>query len=104
MGKKNRNSSASQPAHPAGAGMEQQAHTELAARRFRKARDLFKLLCKEDRAKYLPGLIAANRGLAEELMAKGQVSEAEQVIAYLKTIAPPGELLGMDLLAAQRAQ
>jgi tetratricopeptide (TPR) repeat protein len=84
--------------------LEAQAQADLAARRFRKARDAFKLLCKQDRAKYLPALIEANRGLAEELMAKGQVAEAGQVIAYLKTITPPAELLGMDLLAAEQAQ
>lgn len=104
MGKKNRQPFAPSVAPASPMGMAEQAVAELAARRFRKARDLFKLLCKQDREKFLPGLIAANRGLAEELMAKGQVSEAEQVIAYLKTITPAGELLGMDVLAAQRAQ
>lgn len=76
----------------------------MEGKRFRKARDIYKLLCKQDREKYLPGLIAANRGLAEQLIEKGQVSEAEQVLVYLKSIAPPSELLGIDLQAAQRAQ
>jgi tetratricopeptide (TPR) repeat protein len=104
MGKKHRQTFAPPVSQDPAGGMEEQALAELAGRRFRKSRDLFKLLCKQDREKHLPGLIAANRGLAEELMAKGQVAEAEQVIAYLKTIAPAVEVLGMDVLAAQRAQ
>ena len=64
---------------------------------FRKARDLYKQLCKEDGAKYLPGLIEANRRLARQLSEKGQVAEAQQVIAYLRTIAPASDLLCIDL-------
>jgi hypothetical protein len=71
----------------------------LAQSKWRRARDAAKDLCKQDKARYLPLLIAANQGLARELMARGQVNEAAQVIAYLKTIAP-AEMLG-DLEAAQ---
>jgi tetratricopeptide (TPR) repeat protein len=67
----------------------------LAAGRWRKARDAAKLLCKRDRARYLPLLIEANIGLTRELMVKGLGAEAEQVLAYLKTIAPSEALTGL---------
>jgi hypothetical protein len=55
---------------------------------WRKARDEAKELCKIDRGRYLPLLIGANVGLAREMLGKKLVSEARQVIAYLKTLAP----------------
>ncbi len=61
----------------------------LAGAKWRKARDLAKELCKQDKPRYLPLVIAANEGLAREMLGKGQVKEAAEVIAYLKTIAPP---------------
>lgn len=85
------------------AASERRAQEFLAAGRFRKARDEFKLLCKIDRAKYLPLLVRANQGLVKEMLAKGLVSEAEQVIAYLKTIASPAELKVLELEAASRS-
>jgi tetratricopeptide (TPR) repeat protein len=59
----------------------------LSQARWRKARDEAKPLVKLDRARYLPLLVEANLGLAREMLAKGQKSEAAQVVAYLKTIA-----------------
>ncbi len=64
------------------AAQEQRGREFLAARKFRKARDEFKLLCKVDRAKYLPLLIQANQGLVRDMLSKGMVSEAQQVVAY----------------------
>jgi tetratricopeptide (TPR) repeat protein len=69
----------------------------LAAGRWRKARDAAKLLCKRDRARYLSLLIEANLGLARELATRKLGAEAEQVLAYLKTIAPPEVLAGLDV-------
>jgi tetratricopeptide (TPR) repeat protein len=60
----------------------------LSQARWRKARDDAKPLVKLDRARYLPLLVEANAGLAREMLAKGLNSEARQVVAYLKTIAP----------------
>jgi hypothetical protein len=60
----------------------------LSQARWRKARDGAKPLAKLDRARYLPLLIEANAGLAREMIVKGLNSEARQVVAYLKTIAP----------------
>ena len=76
---------------------ERVAREFLAQGRFRKARDEFKLLCKVDRAKFLPLLVQANIGLAREMMGKGMVNEARQVVSYLKTIAPPEALLALEL-------
>ncbi len=76
----------------------------MAAARFRKARDTYKILCKQDRQKYLPELIQANRRLAEQLMENGLVSEAEQVLAYLKTIAPPLTVGVTDICFALKKQ
>ena len=60
--------------------------------RFRKARDLVKPWCKVDRARFLPLLIEANVGLVREMRGKGLHSEAQQVISFLQTLLPPGEV------------
>ncbi len=65
------------------------ALADLAAQRWRKARDAAKELCKKDRPRYVPLLIAANAGLAQDLLERGLTQDAIPVIAYLKTIAPP---------------
>lgn len=104
MGKKHRNPTPSTPADTAPEQLETQAAAELAAGRFRKARDLYKELCKRDRQKHLPRLIEANRSLADQMLARGQVSEAQQVLAYLASIAPAGELLGFGVQASLAAK
>lgn len=78
----------------------------LAARQWRKARDEAKLACKADRALFLPLLIEANVGLASEMIAKKQFSEAEQVISYLATIAPKEvvEALKKEMVGQKEAQ
>ncbi|MEO7083158.1 MAG: hypothetical protein ABI442_21670, partial [Gemmatimonadaceae bacterium] len=68
---------------------EAKARADFAAGRWRKARDAFKQLCKSDRGTFLPLLIDANMGLARDMLAKGRLSDARQVFAYLKTLAPP---------------
>lgn len=70
-------------------------HAHLAAGRWRKARDEAKLLCKRDRPRYLPLLIEANVGLARDMIGRGLLAEAEQVVAYLRTIAPPSAVEGI---------
>jgi hypothetical protein len=77
--------------------LEKQALDHLAAARFRQARDTYKILCKRDPQKYLPGLIEANSRLAEELMQKGMISEAQAVLTYLKTIAPSYSLVAIEI-------
>ena len=72
---------------------------ELKAARWRKARDAAKELCRKDKPRYLPLLVAANAGLAQDLLSRGLVQDAAPVLEYLKTIAPP-ELLA-DLQARQ---
>jgi hypothetical protein len=99
MGKKHHKNSR-QPSELSAEQLEQQARDDLAAGRFRKARDIYKILCKQDREKNLPGLIEANRRLAEQLMQNGRPSEAEQVLAYLKTIAPSSSILATDVSLA----
>src|ERR1700759_222109 len=91
MGKKHHKNSR-QPSELSAEQLEQQARDDLAAGRFRKARDIYKILCKQDREKNLPGLIEANRRLAEQLMQNGLLSKAEQVLTYLKTISPQSTL------------
>ncbi len=75
----------------------------LAAGCWRKARDEAKLLCKRDRHRYLPLLIEANVGLARDMIARGLLAEAEQVLAYLRTIAPASavEAVHEDLACAR---
>jgi len=76
---------------------ERAAREFLAQGRFRKARDGFKLLCKIDRPKFLPLLVEANIKLAREMAGKGMVSEAQQVLSYLKTIVASEQLLALEL-------
>ena len=76
------------PFTPAQLALEQTGLEFLRIGKFRKARDAFKSLNKLHPSRALPLLIEANLGLANEMMSKGLVSEANQVLAYLKTIAP----------------
>jgi hypothetical protein len=99
MGKKHHKNSR-QPSELSSERLEKQAQDEMRAGRFRKARDIYKILCKQDREKNLPGLIEANRRLAEQLMENGLISEAQQVLAYLKTIAPSSIMLANDVCIA----
>lgn len=73
----------------------------LSAKQWRKARDEAKQGCKADKATFLPLLIEANTGLALEMISKKQISEAEQVISYLATIAPKEvvEMLKKEIVA-----
>ena len=80
---------------PAELALEQAGLELLRVGKFRKARDAFKSLNKSQPSRALPLLIDANLGLAQDMMAKGQVSEANQVLAYLKTIAPAGFKLNL---------
>src|SRR5271166_2915928 len=99
MGKKHHKNSR-RPSELSSEQLERQAREDMSAGRFRKARDTYKILCKLDREKNLPGLIEANRRLAEELMENGLISEAEQVLAYLKTIAPSSSVRATDVCLA----
>lgn len=76
---------------------EQRTREYLAQSKWRKAREQIKPLVKLDRARFLPLLIEANMGLAREMVAKGQVAEARQVLAYLTTIAPREQLVGLEV-------
>src|ERR1700722_4675225 len=80
--------------------LEKRAREDMAAGRYRKARVAFKILCKQDRERNLPGPVEANRRLAEQLMENGRTSEAEQVLAYLKIIAPVSSILATDVSLA----
>lgn len=86
---------------PGDGDMESAAMKALAEGKFRKARDAFKVLCKQDREKYLPRLIEANLGLAREMLVRGQVQEARQVLDYLKSIAPESSVRALELEAAR---
>ncbi len=73
-----------------------QARADLAAGRWRKARDAFKELCKGDRATFQPLLVEANVGLARAMLAKGLISDARQVLSYLRRIASPATITALD--------
>ncbi|WP_038163578.1 hypothetical protein [Verrucomicrobium sp. BvORR106] len=77
----------------------------LNAKQWRKARDEAKQGCKADKATFLPLLIEANTGLALEMISKKQISEAEQVISYLATIAPKEivDLLKKEIVAQKES-
>lgn len=76
---------------------ERIARQYLAEKRFRKARDEFKLLCKLDRPKYLPLLVESNIGLLREMLGKGMAGEAQQLLVYLKTIASPQQIALLEI-------
>jgi thioredoxin-like negative regulator of GroEL len=95
MGKKQKNSK--RPSELSPGQLEKQALDHMAAARFRQARDTYKILCKQDPQKFLPGLIEANSRLAEEMMQKGMISEAEAVLTYLRTIAPSSSLVAIEI-------
>ena len=69
---------------------------EIHRAKWRKARDAAKDLCRKDKARYLPLLVAANAGLACEMLDRGLDEDAAAVISYLKTIAPPGVAAGLE--------
>jgi tetratricopeptide (TPR) repeat protein len=96
MGKKHAKISG-RPSELSSEQLEKQARAHLTANRFRQARDTYKILCKQDRQKYLPGLIEANTRLAEEMMQNGMNSEAEAVLTYLKTIAPASSIAAIEV-------
>ena len=81
---------------------EERARLLLSQGKWRKARDEIKPLVKADRVRYLPLLIEANLGLAREMIAKGLISEAQQVAAYLATIAPAEQVRSLKLQLAMR--
>ena len=82
---------------------EHRARGWLAERKFRKARDEFKQLCKRDQPRFLPLLIEANLGLADEMIAKGLIAEAFQVLAYLKTLPSSESFLLLELRLASHS-
>ena len=96
-------SSTSHALPPAVVAAEQRAREFLAQAKWRKARDELKPLVKSDGPRYLPLLIQANIGLAREMMAKGQVSEAQQVLSYLATLAPSDQLRTLELELAGKS-
>jgi hypothetical protein len=71
---------------------------EIQRARWRKARDAAKELCRKDKIRYLPLLVAANAGLAQDLWSRGLAHDAEGVVEYLKTIA------SAELMAALQAR
>ncbi len=82
--------------------LEQSGLEFLRSGKFRKARDAFKALNKTQPTRALPLLIEANLGLINDMMSKGLVSEANQVTAYLKTIAPAS--YNLDLTATTKSK
>lgn len=76
---------------------EARARKYLAEGRWRKARDEIKSILKYNPALYKPLLIEANIGLARQMLMKGQVSEAKEVLGYLRSIASPEQLCALEL-------
>jgi len=96
MGKKHEKNSR-RPSELSSEQLEKQAGDHLTAGRFRQARDTYKVLCKQDRQKFLPGLIEANTRLAEEMIQNGMISEAEALLTYLKTIASSSSVAAIEV-------
>ncbi|RLB35252.1 MAG: hypothetical protein DRH11_03355 [Deltaproteobacteria bacterium] len=71
--------------------LEKKASDALQARKYRQARDYLKELCKRDREKYLPELIAAHEGLALQMINEGRFSDAKQVVDHLTDLGATGK-------------
>ena len=63
------------------------ARQSLDSGKFRQAKDYYKKLCKNDPEKYTSGLVAAYRGLFDELVNKGRISNAKAVLVNLEKIS-----------------
>jgi len=63
--------------------LEKKASDALEAKKYRQARDYFKELYKRDKERYLPDLIAAQEGLALQMINEGRFNEAKQVVDHL---------------------
>lgn len=74
--------------------------------KWRQARDEAKLLCKKDRNKYLPLLVAANIGLFRDLLSRSLASDAKTVLDHLKTLCPKEVIEGLEreMASSQVAQ
>jgi tetratricopeptide (TPR) repeat protein len=73
--------------------------------KWRQARDEAKVLCKKDRNKYLPLLVAANTGLFRDLLSRNLSTDAKTVLENLKTLCPKEfvERLERDMVSNQVA-
>ncbi len=66
--------------------LEQQAQNNLSTGRFRQAVNDYKVLTKQDRYVYLPGLRAAYEGLYKQRLDKGMLAEAGMVLDQLEKL------------------
>ncbi len=87
---------------PSSVLLETQARADLAAGRWRKAREAFKDLSKRDRAAFQPLLVEANVGLARAMLEKDLISDAREVLPYLRTIASPRTITALEAEIAAR--
>ncbi|MFM8717484.1 MAG: hypothetical protein ACKOF3_12005, partial [Spartobacteria bacterium] len=73
--------------------------------KWRQARDEAKVLCKKDRNKYLPLLVAANTGLFRDLLSRNLSTDAKTVLENLKTLCPKEviERLEREMVSSQVA-
>lgn len=77
-----------------------QIEEQISAGKYRKARDTAKILFKRDAEIGRPLLVKANRLLAEEMLSKGQESEAKTVLDYLQTITSEEEQETLSKISA----
>lgn len=80
--------------------IEQDARNNLAKGKFRLAKDGFKELCKIDKEKYLPELLACYYGMANEMIQNGQLSDAAQIADNIKALTGDKNEGSLDLLIA----
>ena len=71
--------------------LEKKASDALEAKKYRQARDYFKELYKRDKERYLPDLIAAQEGLALQMINEGRFNEAKQVVDHLTELGATGK-------------
>jgi len=96
------------------ADLERNAAADLGRQNFSRAKEWLKELCKRDRERYLPQLIACYEGLAAQMSAQGRHHEARVVREQIRqiagerepareTAAPKEETGGGDVFAAAAA-
>ncbi|MFV1975371.1 MAG: tetratricopeptide repeat protein [Candidatus Scalindua sp.] len=80
--------------------LEKQAQEDLAEKKFKQARYGFQELYRLDQEKYLSELLESNYGLARNLIKKGQLTDADNVIANIKTLTGDKSEGVLDVLVA----
>ena len=83
MAKKKKNKKKNKDEHLSVEEFAHMAQGYLEKSSFRKAKDIYKKLCKQDREKYLPKLVESYEGLMKQMLECGQIKEAKVIMEHI---------------------